>query len=392
MISAPPNTPTKAAPRLALLDALRFAAAFVVVAYHFTARDNDAWGTAPEKMFPDLHQLTAFGAFGVDLFFIISGYVILMSAWGRSVAQFVASRVGRLFPAYWTAVLLTGFLLIVLWPDERTTTVPQVLANLTMTQAAFGIPHVDAVYWTLWTELRFYGLMALFMAIGITTRRVILVAAVFPVLAGMAQQADFGFLSSVMLNGDAAYFAGGMMLYVVSRNPRSLIAWLVLGMNVWLASGWSSQGTVRRILESTPVEPAPLTVAAIIVGCFAVVAAIALTPLKHINWRWLTVIGALTYPLYLIHEYWGWWFISLLSGHVPAVLTLAAATLACVAMAWLINRYVERPLGPALKRAVDRSITELEPKTRMTRPRRNHPNSDISRPTTDTIRQPRNEA
>lgn len=353
----------RAAPRLALLDALRFGAAFAVLAYHFTARDNDAWGSSPEKVFPDFHQFSAYGAFGVDLFFIISGFVILMSAWGRSVPRFVASRVGRLFPAYWVAVLLTGFLLMVLWPTEKTVTVPQIAANLTMAHPAFGIPHVDGVYWTLWTELRFYVLIAVFLAIGITAQRVVVVAAVWPVAAAMAQNSDLTFVSQLLLNGNAAYFAGGMMLFLISRDPKSIIAWMVLAQNVWIAGAWASQGTLGRIESSTPLEPSTTTGFAIVVGCFAVVAAIALTPLRHVDWRWLTVLGALTYPLYLIHEYWGWWFISLLEGHTPAVVTLMTATLLCVAMAWLINRYVEQPFGPMLKSAVERSIGRLDRST-----------------------------
>lgn len=84
-----------------------------MVAYHYTAVfGNLFWGVPSREVFPKLSAVTAYGAMGVQLFFIISGFVILMSAHGRPVGQFAASRISRLFPAYWTAVLLTAFLLL----------------------------------------------------------------------------------------------------------------------------------------------------------------------------------------------------------------------------------------------------------------------------------------
>ena len=85
--------------RLHALDGLRFAAAMAVVLYHYTGRDSPAWGGSVQEVFPRLSHLTLYGGFGPYLFFMISGFVVLMSAWGRPVHSFVASRVGRLFPA-----------------------------------------------------------------------------------------------------------------------------------------------------------------------------------------------------------------------------------------------------------------------------------------------------
>src|SRR5690606_9220061 len=132
--------------------------------------------STPEA-FPTLHRASAWGTFGVDLFFVISGFVILLTAWGRTVPQYVASRVSRLFPAYWVAVALTGVLLLWIWPDRKPVSVPQVGANLTMVQSAFGIGHLDGAYWTLWTELRFYLLVGLLMLIGLTMTRLVVFAA-----------------------------------------------------------------------------------------------------------------------------------------------------------------------------------------------------------------------
>src|SRR3954471_5447882 len=103
---------TAAAARLVELDALRGVAVLLVVAFHYTARFAEAYPAAGAGA-PDF----SFGAYGVHLFFIISGFVIIMTV-DRSerAADFVVARFSRLFPAYWTAILITS---AVLWLPGR---------------------------------------------------------------------------------------------------------------------------------------------------------------------------------------------------------------------------------------------------------------------------------
>jgi peptidoglycan/LPS O-acetylase OafA/YrhL len=133
----------------------------------------------------------------------------------------------------------------------------------------------------------------------------------------------------------------------------------VLLQNVAIASVWTATQTQSLIAGTTAVDPGLTTVGVLTALCFVAVAAAVLTRLNTISWRWLTALGALTFPLYLIHEYWGWWFINLMSDELPRVLVLAAATLLCIAMAWCINRFVERPFGPRLRAVVTRSVARV---------------------------------
>jgi len=87
-------------PRVAILDGLRLVAALMVVSYHYISR-GDAWTAASPHGFPQVVYLASrFGFFGVELFFLISGFVICMSGMGRSLGQFFVARVVRLYPAY----------------------------------------------------------------------------------------------------------------------------------------------------------------------------------------------------------------------------------------------------------------------------------------------------
>ncbi|HMO10961.1 MAG TPA: acyltransferase family protein [Actinotalea sp.] len=179
--AAGPNRTAPAAStpgRLRPLDGLRFLAAAGVVLYHFTARAPQ-WGEPAGERFPVVGEVSVYFSLAPQLFFVISGFVILWSAWGRSVPQVVASRVARLYPAYWAALALTAVLLLVVWPGWRITP-GQVAVNATLLQSAVGVSHVDGVYWTLWAELRYYLLVVALVAVGLTRRRVLAFAALWP--------------------------------------------------------------------------------------------------------------------------------------------------------------------------------------------------------------------
>ncbi|WP_423463207.1 acyltransferase family protein [Promicromonospora sp. MS192] len=347
--SAAPPPRTKRA-RMGVLDGLRFLAAAAVMLFHYTALGNPSWGVPPTQVFPGLSDLTAFGAFGVDLFFVISGFVILLTAWGRDVRSYAISRITRLYPAYWVAVLLTGFLLLVLWPDRRDDVeLTTVGVNLTMLQSAFGMPHVDGVYWTLWVELRFYVLVGVLLVVGLTGARVLAFAALWPAAGAMAHEAGLDLVANLLVWDYAPLFAGGMALFLLTKDRRSLIAWLVLAENVILGAAWSGRETANIIVSNTGHAVPDALSAAAVAGSFALVALATLTRLRHVSAAWLTTAGALTYPLYLVHEYWGWWVIHLLHDALPRYVVLAAAVVVVLAMAWLIQRFVEKPLAPVLR-------------------------------------------
>jgi peptidoglycan/LPS O-acetylase OafA/YrhL len=82
-------------------------------------------------------------------------------------------------------------------------------------------------------------------------------------------------------------------------------------------------------------------------------------PLSRIRWKWLTLAGALTYPLYLVHGQVGFFLIETLQTHLQSYVVLAIATLTSFALAFLIHRFVERPAARPLRRAVDRSLESL---------------------------------
>jgi peptidoglycan/LPS O-acetylase OafA/YrhL len=343
-----------------VLDGLRLVAALAVVAFHYTGRDNPAWLESVRTVFPTLSPVTLYGGFGPYLFFMISGFVVLMSAWGRSVPAFIASRVARLYPAYWVAVIVTAAVLvnqrdfIPMWDQLQ---LPGVVLNLTMFQSAFGVGHVDGVYWTLWAEMKFYLLLVAMALIGITRQRMLALCLAWPVLGALADRTQSPLLVELLQPDYAPFFCIGILLYLVYRGGWSAGPVLLLGLNyvfaLWSCASYYMPWSVH--VAGAGVSFRGLAVL-LTLSIIAIVVA-TLTPVARIDWRWLTVAGALTYPLYLLHEYPGWMLIHGLTGRLPAHVAVGVVVLGMLVVAHLVHRYVERPLGRVLRRTVERDLT-----------------------------------
>lgn len=182
------------ASRLRALDGLRLLAALMVAAYHYGGRDGEigaAWGTSPKAQFPTAHEWFAYGCLGVQIFFVISGFVICMSGWGRPIRSFFASRASRLLPSYWAAVLLVTAVFALPPVVYEAVSPSDMLVNLTMLQQPLGADRVLGVCWTLWAEIRFYALFALCIVLpGANRQRIILFCAVWTLAAAITEGAN----------------------------------------------------------------------------------------------------------------------------------------------------------------------------------------------------------
>ena len=362
----PTATSPRRESRLGALDFLRFGAAAVVLAFHFTARDSPAWGGQVPDSFDGVASWSAYGRMGVQLFFVISGFVILMSSWGKSVPSFVASRVGRLYPAYWASVVISVGV-IALWPTVAAFfghdfTASDVVLNLTMVQMAFGIPDLDGAYWTLWYEARFYLLIALLMlAGGLTRTRVLAFATLWPIAGALAAGSESTLLTTLLMPDYAAFFAGGMLLYVLYRDGHDWGVWLLLGLQGAVGLHFSLSINMASLAATTHNPPSPIVVAVLTFLCFGLVALTTLTPVARWNAGWMTFAGALTYPLYLIHGNLGFFVIAKTQEPIGAWGAVAAATVVCLIVSVLLYRLVEKPFGPMLRRL---TLSMLQPATR----------------------------
>jgi peptidoglycan/LPS O-acetylase OafA/YrhL len=323
----------------------------------YGARRAQPYGVAyARRIFP--HSITdvlTYGGLGVELFFLISGFVICMSSWGRTVGQFGASRISRLFPAYWFAVLATTAA-VLLFPalgvEGNFSLVRTGLANLTMVQRFFGFSDADPVYWTLAQELRFYLLFAIVVAFGVTYRRVLYFCWLWLFVAMFTAMTGNGTLEAIAQPEYAPYFIGGIAFFLMWKFGPNLLLWGLAGVTYLIAQAQLQPQPPVAFGWDAPMWPEVLVVTL----CYTAMALIALHKLDWVRWKGLTVVGALTYPLYLLHQEIGFTAIAYLHHRMSAKIMLPLMFAVLLGVCWLVHRFVEQPGQRLIKDGIRKSI------------------------------------
>jgi peptidoglycan/LPS O-acetylase OafA/YrhL len=338
-----------------VLDGIRFLAAAYVVVFHFSAGDRGSWHGPSRVLFQPLFSVASYGWLGVELFFMISGFVICLSAWGKSLAQFAISRFLRLYPAYWFAILLTTAVVLVDQSRAHALSWSQLLTNLTMTESYAQVPAVDPSYWTLAIELNFYLLVAVTLAWrGFTYRRVVAFCAIWLAVSLLDRVTDSYWYGLLVQPLYVPFFVAGVVLYLMHRFGPSLALWTLLAL-CWTCA-------MYRLIDRTAVQhPSGVMLhywvaAAIVSVFFVLLTLIALNKLTAIRGRWLVTAGALTYPLYLLHQQIGETIIRTLDHRVPSWVLLVGVLAFMLALSWLVQRYAERPLARRIRTVLIRGL------------------------------------
>jgi len=349
------NRPNEATPptkhRLEVLDGIRFLAAAYVVVFHFSAGDRSSWHGPSRVLFAPLFQVASYGWLGVELFFMISGFVICLSAWGKSVGEFAISRFVRLYPAYWFAILLTTAVLLVDQSRAHALSWSQMLTNLTMTESYAQVPAVDPSYWTLAIELNFYLLVALTLVWrGFTYNRVVTFCTVWLAASLFDSVTDSYWYGLLVQPLYVPFFVAGILAYLMHRFGPSLALWTLL------ACCWAC--AMYRLVDRTAVQhPSGVTLnywvsAAIVSAFFILLTLVALHKLTVVRGRWLVTAGALTYPLYLLHQQIGETLIRSLDPQIPSWVLLVGVFAFMLVLSWLVQHYAERPLARRIRAAL----------------------------------------
>jgi peptidoglycan/LPS O-acetylase OafA/YrhL len=348
----PDTQPNAAAPtrllrreRIVELDSLRGIAAGLVLVYHFTN-----WPTFHQEKIRGLPYI-AWGRHGVVLFFVISGYVIFMTATSGGPREFLTSRIARLFPAYWFCVMLTYVVTslhagIAVGFYNQPPGLAGAAFNLTMLQKFFNINDIDDSYWTLALELSFYGYILLLVAASNLHRIELWCLAWLMVdVIGIVYDLPPPF-DAILLLERGHLFIAGMMLFRIHENPRRWLSWLVLGV----AASWTV--FFSQMYSSTWFELAAIALVAV-----AVFRRPAILRLRILLWG-----GTLSYPLYLIHQNIGFVVMYWLhAAGLPQLAIFSIAVATSILLAALISQYVDIPGQRVLRKVLrDRLFYKAE--------------------------------
>lgn len=327
------------------IDLLRFCAAMAVVFFHYAFRGYAADGLS-KMPYPLLAPVAKYGYLGVELFFMISGFVILMTAEQGSLKRFAMSRVARLYPAFWACCTIT--FVVTLWlgrPGQ--VSLSQYLVNMTLLSEFVGVDDIDGVYWSLFVEIRFYlgvALLLLFRQMANAQRWL----AVWLVASTVARLVHLPWLRVWLIVDYAPLFVAGATFYRVWQSGWSRERALLLGL-AWVLALYAALGEAGGIARYYGEAFDRSVVAGLISLFFGAMALVASRRTGFIGRRRWTVVGALTYPLYLIHQNIGYMVFNSAFPAVNPHLLLWGTIALMLGAAYVVHVRVERPLGRALR-------------------------------------------
>ncbi|KHK93229.1 hypothetical protein LK12_02595 [Novosphingobium malaysiense] len=355
---------------------MRLAAAQAVMIYHLVfmswaeegARGIRAVVGEP-VIFPDAVAWGSLGWVGVQIFFVISGFVILMSAQNKSATEFLIGRVTRIVPALWFFTVLSALVLLAGGALTLSELTPRFLRSM----ALFPVgPWVDGAVWTLVVEALFYAAIFAIIRAGMIDRitTVALAATGFNilfwwvVLAGEAGlSGDMGrqlavaassYKLRVTLISTNCYFVVGATLYQVFMRRAvgvNLTLFLInfgIGLIATYYAARSSLGVAQY--GQTPFAAVAVWGGLTLLMSLCVLFRVGSSPRAA---QFATVAGLLTYPLYLINQITGGYLLGLFfrSGLSP-VLAVILTALVCTGLAAIFALVLERRMQMQLSKVL----------------------------------------
>ncbi|MBO0340535.1 acyltransferase family protein [Flagellimonas profundi] len=335
--------------RLYHIDLLRFLAALYVLFYHYCFRGYSKDNLSLVRFEP-LEELSKYGYLGVDLFFIISGFVILMTALNSNLTKFMISRFSRLYPAYWICLLITLIVLFFWGAPERLLSTKEILLNLTMFHGFFGIPHVDGVYWSLIIELKFYILIGVILFFNLIKYIRVFAIALLGI-AALQLVVPFGkayfplkLLYFITFPQWSSYFVAGMFFFLIYKEGFKW-KYFVFLICCYLISLQFAFVKVDHLNEAYVHHFSYLTVSFFITTFYTLFYLISVEKLHFLNKKYFLTLGAITYPLYLIHQNIGYTILNQFSPYVNKWILLVSLILLMMVLSLLIHKVIEKPLG-----------------------------------------------
>ncbi len=332
-------------PKLAGIQALRGVAALLVVFVHYN-------GTAVSHgfSFPGWERAAVSGI-GVDIFFVISGFIMELTAGGRSyragdATTFLKRRAARVLPLYWALTVLAFAATLVLGSAINSSfSVSQFILSMLLLPATGPDgqgQYVVSVAWTLAYEMYFYLLFAALLRLT-SRQRISTLALLFAASIAIGLIAEpRAPLLRYLVDPILLEFLAGCALANALRS-----GWKVQSRGVWLIG---AAGVAAMLLELTFVVPPAWRVVFWGLPAFALVASVVLS--KHRAPRFFeapfTYLGNISYSLYLSHFFTvalftrlqARWSASLLSSEVVCLVVFLALA---ILVAHLCYRLIESP-------------------------------------------------
>ncbi|WP_413459998.1 acyltransferase family protein [Herbaspirillum huttiense] len=334
------------------VDTLRFLAAVGVMLLHYLARGFSPEDDYSPVFYGQVANFVKYNYLAVNLFFMISGFVILMSSEDAKPSGFLRSRFLRLYPAYWFCCTVTFILTYVFVNHIFHLTVARYVLNMSMLNGFFGVGFVDGVYWTLLVELKFYLLILLVLLLG-KMRNIEWVLAAWLLLSIVQIVLDVNVVEKYLITNFASFFIAGCLFYRISKRGFSWSRLILLVLTIPVGIHYEWLALSERAAHFTGLVFHGEMVALICLSFYVLFVLLILPRTTSASYaRFSRLLGSLSYPIYLIHMNVGMVLFNLIGHRLNKWVLLALIISVMIAGAYLINRYVERPLAAFLGRHI----------------------------------------
>ncbi|WP_158638401.1 acyltransferase family protein [Panacibacter ginsenosidivorans] len=313
--------------RIDTLDALRGIAAFSVLLLHYTS----GYRAHYKHSFNQDYDFV-YGYLGVELFFMISGFVIFLTLiHSKNSIDFLYKRFSRIYPTFLFCLVTTFTIVFLFGLPMRERSLYQAAGNVLIATNIFGFKPVDGVYWTLEIEIFFY----LFMALLLFCKQIknILFWGVF-FLAMTWVNAFFYTIPdklSIILNVKYnCFFFAGILFYKI-KFSQDRIDWKI---HLLIAS--------CLITSLIVIGPWP---AKAIASCFFVLFYLFSYGLINLHAKPLLFLGKISYPLYLLHQNIGYVIMNNTKpylGNYPFIF-IGTTAMTMIFIAFLVHKFIEQP-------------------------------------------------
>lgn len=318
-------------PRFAILDPLRFVAAMAVLFYHYSIYLDDSYVM--------LTSITKFGYLGVNFFFLLSGFVIMSSAQNRGAFEFAYARALRLYPAFIICLLFT--VTVSYFLGGETYRFLEIVANATILNDYLGIPNIDGVYWTLQAELKFYGCVFLLSLTGAFAywRYWLAIWLALAVVHFFWQQP---FFMGWFINPAYSFnFIGGVSAYLLHKNYQDRQVQLIFLVSAFFGCFTALDQAQNFIIDVTKENR--IVAGVVVIGFYIFFALMAKGYFNLKKNPLLIMLGAMSYPLYLIHNKAGKEIYEDLVENISPVLAVTAVISAVLCVSFCVV-FIERKI------------------------------------------------
>lgn len=355
------NYITEKKSRVNVLDVLRVVAIVMVILSHYY------------NNYPEVGRRVAWGALGVQLFFIISGFVIYASLENtKNYRDFIVKRFLRLSPA----MLICSTIIFVFFSFFYTgegyvnskSFYNYLLANIFLEPAVvnsfFGsirYYYLDGAFWSLWAEVCFYTLMGLLYFINkekFIQYYVIICSLMIPFFMLFYTSMGQGFLQSVfsLTAEQASVFKIYGKVIVFFDN----CFWFLIGVYIYLLRKDKTKKKyiyyiILLFLFNIVKEKfeIPLIVFSVIVFAFFMIFVYAPQKVEFMAQPLLCKIGMASYSMYLIHFHLGMVAVKYLKENVADSYIWPFLVMMVVVLFGLFSyEYLEKPLGKLYKKVI----------------------------------------